>query len=140
MLGGVEIRHEKGLQGHSDADVVLHAVCDALLGAVNKGDIGYHFPPDAPAFKGIASTKLLQQVYDIVTKEGYELNNLDVTICLQKPKLSSYIPEMQSGIASIMAVNPGQISLKATTTERLGFEGREEGISAHAVVMIKRKV
>lgn len=136
VLGGIEISHSHGLKGHSDADVLIHAICDALLGAANLGDIGYHFPPTDEAFRNIDSKKLLSQVKGFLTEAGYSIGNIDATLCLQKPKLSSYIPKIRSTLAETLAIQPDQISVKATTTESLGFEGREEGISALAVVLI----
>jgi len=135
-LGGIEIPAEKGAVGHSDADVLLHAICDALLGAVNMRDIGFHFPDKDPQYKGISSLKLLEKVYDMVKAEGYFINNMDSTISLEEPKIAEYIPHMQEKIAETLKVNPNQISIKATTTEKLGFTGRKEGIAAQAIVLI----
>ena len=136
-LGGVEIPHEKGAAGHSDADVLLHAICDALLGAAALGDIGVQFPDNDPAYKGIASTTLLQRTIELVRSQGYEINNLDSTICLQSPKIKSHIPEMRHQIASSLDIDMGLVSVKATTEENLGFTGREEGVSAYAVVLVQ---
>ena len=136
-LGGVEIRHDKGTVGHSDADVLLHAICDALLGAMALGDIGTHFPDTDPAYRGIASTQLLQKTMDLVRRGGYRVSNLDSTLCLQAPKIAPHIPAMRSHIATALGVEPGQVSVKATTEERLGFTGREEGVSAYAVVLLE---
>ena len=135
-LGGVEISHEKGALGHSDADVLIHAICDALLGAAALGDIGTHFPDTDPAYKGIASTILLRETIDLLREKGFEVGNIDTTICLQNPKIKPYIPEMRKQIAHYLGVDAGLVSVKATTEEKLGFTGREEGVSAHAVVLI----
>jgi len=139
-LGGIEIPHVKGAVGHSDADVLLHAICDALLGAAALGDIGQHFPDTDPSFKGIASTILLQQTIDLVRKQGYEINNIDSTICLQIPKIKSFIPKMRQQIAAHLDLDEAVVSVKATTEEKLGFTGREEGVSAYAVVMLQRSI
>lgn len=136
-LGGVQIPHEKGLLGHSDADVLLHAICDALLGAMALGDIGQHFPDSDPAYKGIDSKLLLKKVTDLLLGEGYSLVNIDSTIVLQKPRIAPYIDSMRQTIAEITGLDVRKVSVKATTTEWLGFEGREEGISAYAVVMVE---
>ena len=136
-LGGVVIPHHKGAAGHSDADTLIHAICDALLGAVNLGDIGTHFPDSDPDLKGIDSKILLQKVISLITQKGYRIANVDTTICLQQPKLRPYIPQMQETLARVMSISVDQISIKATTTEKLGFTGREEGISAYAVVLIE---
>ena len=139
-LGGIEIPHVTGAVGHSDADVLLHAICDALLGAAALGDIGQHFPDTDPSFKGIASTILLQQTIDLVRKQGYEINNIDSTICLQIPKIKSFIPKMRQQIAAHLDLDEAVVSVKATTEEKLGFTGREEGVSAYAVVMLQRSI
>lgn len=138
-LGGVEIRHHKGSLGHSDADVLLHAICDALLGAAALGDIGTHFPDNDPAFRGIASSKLLQRCGELLHSSGYEIGNIDCTICLQSPKIKERIPEMRGQIATQLGLQNGQVSVKATTEEKLGFTGREEGVSAYAVALIRNK-
>jgi len=138
ILGGVDIPHELGLLGHSDADVLLHAICDALLGAIGAGDIGQHFPDSDPDFKGIDSRKLLRQVVALVYQRGYALGNLDATILCQQPKLAPHILQMCLNIAEDCGVAPDQVNVKATTTESLGFEGRKEGISAHAVVLVHK--
>lgn len=135
-LGGIIIPHNKGGLGHSDADVLIHAICDALLGAANLGDIGKHFPDNNPRFKGIDSKILLSSVMKLVRESGYKLGNIDTTICLQKPKIGIYIPEMQKVLASCMSVDQDLVSIKATTTEKLSFVGREEGVSAYATVLI----
>ncbi len=139
-LGGVEIPHNKGAAGHSDADVLLHAICDALLGAAALGDIGEHFPDTDPSYKGIASTILLQRTMDLVRMQGYEINNIDSTICLQTPKIKPFIPKMRRQIAAQLDLDEAVVSVKATTEEKLGFTGRGEGVSAHAVVMIQRSI
>lgn len=135
-LGGVKIEHELGLLGHSDADVAIHALCDALLGAACLRDIGYHFPDSDPRYKGIDSRKLLREVYRLVAEQGYTLGNCDITICAERPKINPHIPAMQQQLAQCMQCQPSQVSVKATTTERLGFTGREEGISAYAVALL----
>lgn len=139
ILGGVDVPHDKGLDGHSDADVLLHAVMDAMLGAAALGDIGQHFPDTDEAYKGISSVKLLQHTAALLDKEGYAVVNIDSIIAAQRPKLMPYLPQMRENIANAAGMDPGDVSVKATTTERLGFEGREEGISAWAVVLIERK-
>lgn len=136
ILGGVEIPHQLGLEGHSDADVVLHAVCDALLGAIGKGDIGQHFPDNDDKYKGIDSRKLLCSVFDIVRAEDYQLGNLDITIIAQTPKLADWLPGMRQNIAQDLDASNDRVNIKATTTEKLGFAGREEGIAAYAVVLL----
>lgn len=138
-LGGVLIPHSKGTVAHSDGDVLIHAICDALLGAVNLGDIGVHFPDNSPEFKNIDSKILLKKTYQLVKQKGFEIVNIDATVSAQQPKLKPYIPEMVGTMAKVTGTDPGQISVKATTTERLGFEGREEGISALAVVLLQKK-
>ena len=137
-LGGILIPHTKGAVGHSDADVLIHTICDALLGAANLRDIGFHFPDTDVKFKAIDSKLLLKQVMDLLAKEGFKLGNIDATIALQKPKISTLIPQMQQTLAKVMNVVPSKISIKATTTEKLGFVGREEGVSCYAVVMLKK--
>jgi 2-C-methyl-D-erythritol 2,4-cyclodiphosphate synthase len=136
-LGGVVIPHHKGAAGHSDADTLIHAICDALLGAVNLGDIGMHFPDSDPELKGMDSKILLQKVMSLIMQKGYHIVNVDTTICLQQPKLRPYIPQMQETLARVMSISVEQISIKATTTEKLGFTGREEGVSAYAVVLVE---
>ena len=137
-LGGILVPHEKGTVAHSDGDVLLHAICDALLGAAGLRDIGYHFPDTDPAFKNIDSKKLLAEVYGMVKEKGYRLVNLDATISAQRPKLKDFIPAMEVVIAGILESLDNQVNIKATTTEKLGFEGREEGISVQAVVLIQK--
>ena len=136
-LGGIEVPHHKGAVGHSDADVLLHAICDALLGAAALGDIGEHFPDTDPDYQGISSIILLKRTIELVRLNGYEINNIDSTVCLQTPKIKPYIHEMRQQIATALKVNIDLISIKATTEEKLGFTGREEGVSAYAVVMIR---
>lgn len=135
-IGGVLVPHTHGLVGHSDADVLLHAISDALLGAAALGDIGKHFPDTDPQYKGIASTKLLAHVGSLLRKQGYTVGNIDATVAAQRPKLAPYIEQMRQTIADTLGIEVGQVSVKATTTERLGFEGREEGISAQAVAIL----
>ena len=135
-LGGLHIEHTKGGVGHSDADVLLHAICDALFGALALGDIGKHFPDTDNTYKGIDSKILLHKTYEIIQEKGYSIGNLDTTICLQSPKIAPYIVEMRKCIASLLNTNIDNVSVKATTTEKLGFEGREEGVSAHATVLL----
>ena len=137
-LGGIKVPHTKGGLGHSDADVLIHSICDALLGAANLGDIGKHFPDTDPKYKGIDSKILLKEVMVFIRAKGYELVNIDSTICLQTPKIGSYIPEMQKVLANSMGVDIDLVSIKATTTETLGFVGREEGVSAYATVLINK--
>ena len=138
ILGGVKIPYEQGLEAHSDGDVVLHALCDALLGAAALGDIGKHFPDTDPEFKGADSRALLRHVYKIVQEQGYNLGNADITIVAQAPKMASYIAGMCGNIAADLQVEINQVNVKATTTEKLGFEGRKEGIAVHAVVLIEK--
>ncbi len=135
-IGGVKIDHDKGLLGHSDADVAIHALCDALLGAAALRDIGYHFPDTDPRYKGIDSRKLLREVMRLLGERGYTLGNCDITICAEQPKMNPHIPAMQQQLAECMGCDPSQVSIKATTTERLGYTGRGEGIAAHAVALI----
>ncbi|MDY3294270.1 MAG: 2-C-methyl-D-erythritol 2,4-cyclodiphosphate synthase [Bacteroidaceae bacterium] len=138
-LGGIRIESSLGLLGHSDADVLIHALCDALLGAANCRDIGYHFPDNDPKYKGADSKLLLAEVMTVIEKKGYVLGNADITVCAETPKLSPYIEEMKSCLASVMMTDVDNISIKATTTEKLGFTGRREGISAYATVLIEKK-
>ena len=137
-LGGIIVPHTKGGLGHSDADVLIHTICDALLGAANLGDIGKHFPDTSDKYKGIDSKILLKEVMLLVREKGYEIGNIDSTICLQTPKIGLYIPEMQKVLASCMGVDVDLVSIKATTTEKLSFVGREEGVSAYATVLIQK--
>jgi len=138
FIGGVELPHHKGALGHSDADVLLHAICDALLGAAALGDIGKHFPDTSEAFKNIDSKILLQQSYDKIKALGYSVINIDSTICLQEPKIKAHVPKMQEIIAAILELNVEDVSIKATTTEMMGFVGREEGLVAYAVALIEK--
>lgn len=140
ILGGVDIPYPQGLLGHSDADVLLHAICDAILGALALGDIGRHFPDTDPAYRGISSLKLLRHVMGLAAGKGYEMGNLDATVIAQQPKLAPYIKEMVANIAEACNTETGRVNVKATTTEKLGFEGRLEGISTHAVVLLHKKV
>ena len=135
-LGGIRIDHTLGLLGHSDADVLIHALCDALLGAANLRDMGFHFPDTANEYKNIDSKILLRQTLALLRQKGYELGNADIAVCAERPKLNPHIPAMQQCLAEVMQVDADDISIKATTTEKLGFTGREEGISAYAVVLI----
>ena len=137
-LGGIQFEHELGLLGHSDADVLIHAICDALLGAANMRDIGYHFPDYAGEFKNIDSKILLAKTVDLIATKGYQVGNVDATVCAERPKLKARIPEMQEVLAKLMKVDVDEVSIKATTTEKLGFTGREEGISAYATVLIEK--
>lgn len=137
-LGGILLEHEKGLQGHSDADVLIHAICDALLGAANMRDIGYHFPDNAGEYKNIDSKILLARTVELIAGKGYYIGNIDATICAERPKLKVHIPAMQEVLARIMKTDTDDVSIKATTTEKLGFTGREEGISAYATVLIMK--
>jgi len=136
-LGGVKIPHNKGLLGHSDADVLIHAICDALLGAAALGDIGKHFPDTDPAYKGIDSKILLSETAKLLNTAGYKILNIDSTIALQSPKIAPYIEPMRITLSKLLQLETGQVSVKATTTEKLGFEGREEGVSAYAVVLLE---
>lgn len=136
-LGGIRLEHTKGLLGHSDADVLIHAICDALLGAANMRDIGYHFPDTGAEFKNIDSKILLRRTVEIIATKGYRVGNIDATICAERPKLKAHIPSMQECLAECMGIDVEDISIKATTTEKLGFTGREEGISAYATVLIE---
>lgn len=136
ILGGVNIPYERGLLGHSDADVLIHALMDAMLGALALGDIGKHFPDTDERYRGISSVLLLKHVQELLSTEGYTVGNLDSIIVAQKPKLAPYIPEMRTNLARALDIDEAQVSIKATTTERLGFEGREEGISAQALILL----
>lgn len=136
-LGGILIPHSQGLLGHSDADVLIHAICDALLGAAALGDIGKHFPDTDPEFKGIESKILLHRTRELLEETGYKIQNIDSTLALQAPKVAPFIEQMRNSISTILNIGIGQVSVKATTTERLGFEGREEGVSAYAVVLLE---
>ena len=137
ILGGVKIDYEKGLLGHSDADVLLHAVSDALLGAAGLGDIGRHFPDTDPKYKGADSLELLREVYRKISEKGYRVGNIDVTMIAQRPKLKDFIPQMQDNIAAAVGVTPDRVNVKATTEEKLGFTGTGEGMSCHAVCLLE---
>ncbi|WP_375416225.1 2-C-methyl-D-erythritol 2,4-cyclodiphosphate synthase [uncultured Hymenobacter sp.] len=137
-LGGIQVPHTHGALGHSDADVLIHVICDALLGAANLRDIGFHFPDTDPQYKGIDSKKLLAGVLRLLREKGYEIGNIDSTICLESPKVNPHIPAMQQTLAGVMQIDPELISIKATTTEKLGFVGRREGVAAYATVLITK--
>ena len=137
-LGGIRLEYEKGLLGHSDADVLIHAICDALLGAASMRDIGYHFPDTAGEFENIDSKILLKKTVQLIATKGYTVGNVDATVCAERPKLNPHIPLMKQTLASVMGVDEDDVSIKATTTEKLGFTGRQEGISAYATVLIER--
>ena len=137
-LGGVHIEHTLGLLGHSDADVLIHAICDALLGAANLRDIGYHFPDTAPEYKGADSKVLLSRTVDLLAQHGYRVGNVDCTVCAERPKINPHIDAMKAVLAPLLRVELDAVSLKATTSERMGFVGREEGMGAHAVALIER--
>jgi 2-C-methyl-D-erythritol 2,4-cyclodiphosphate synthase len=138
VIGGVEIPHTTGLVAHSDGDVLIHAICDALLGAANLRDIGYHFPDNAGEFKNISSLILLRRTIDLLKKNGYVIGNIDSTLCLQRPKIKDYVPEMINRLAQAMETDPANVSVKATTTEKLGFVGEEKGVAAYAVALINK--
>ena len=135
-LGGIKIPHEYGALGHSDADVLIHVICDALLGAANMRDIGFHFSDKDPQYKGIDSKILLKKVINLIGREGYKVGNIDAVICLQEPKINPYIPKMKKTLSEVMNIDEADISIKATTTENLGFVGKREGVAAHAVALI----
>lgn len=137
-IGGIKIAHSLGLLGHSDADVLIHAICDSLLGAANMRDIGYHFPDTAAETDGIDSKVLLRKTVELIATKGYSVGNIDATICAERPKMNPHIPEMKRCMAAIIGIDEDDLSIKATTTERLGFTGREEGISAYATVLIEK--
>jgi 2-C-methyl-D-erythritol 2,4-cyclodiphosphate synthase len=137
-LGGVHVPASKGAVGHSDADVLIHSICDALLGAINLRDIGYHFPDNDPQYKGIKSLRLLEEVCDMVRSQGYLVNNVDCTISLEEPRISGFIPDMKKALAGAACLTEDDISIKATTTEKLGFTGRQEGVAAYSVVLVKK--
>jgi 2-C-methyl-D-erythritol 2,4-cyclodiphosphate synthase len=139
VLGGVEIPHEAGLLGHSDADALSHAICDALLGAMAMGDIGLHFPDNDPAYEGISSLLLMEKVMAMVRQAGWRVSNLDATVVAQRPRLAPHIPVMRERIAGVLGVGVDRVSLKATTSEGLGFVGREEGVAAQAVVLLEKR-
>ena len=137
-IGGIRLEHEKGLLGHSDADVLIHAICDAILGAANMRDIGYHFPDTSAETEGMDSKIILKKTIELIATKGYHLVNIDATICAERPKMNPHIPEMQQVMVQVIGCDPDQISIKATTTEKLGFTGRQEGISAYAVALIEK--
>ncbi len=138
-LGGIKIEHPKGATGHSDADVMIHAICDALLGAANLGDIGKHFPDTSSDYKNIDSKILLERVCLLIDLKNYRIGNIDVTLCLEKPKIVAYIPQMQAVMAKVMQIKEDDISIKATTNEKMGFVGREEGVCCYAITLLMRK-
>ena len=138
-LGGIRLEHTHGLLGHSDADVLIHAICDALLGAANMRDIGYHFPDNSEEFHNIDSKILLHKTIELIASKGYKVGNIDATVCAERPKLKAHIPVMQECLARVMGIDIDDVSIKATTTEKLGFTGREEGISAYATVLIEKQ-
>ena len=137
-LGGIKIDHTLGLLGHSDADVLIHAICDALLGAANMRDIGYHFPDTSAETLNVDSKILLAKTIDLIASRGYRVGNVDATVCAERPKINPHVPAMKACLAHVMGIDEDDVSIKATTTERLGFTGREEGISAYAVVLIEK--
>jgi 2-C-methyl-D-erythritol 2,4-cyclodiphosphate synthase len=140
ILGGVEVPHTKGAEGHSDADVIIHAICDALLGAANLGDIGMHFPDTSSEFKNIDSKILLARVCKLLSDNNYKVGNIDATLCLQAPKIAPFVHSMKTSLATVMSVDESLISIKATTNEKLGFIGREEGVTCYAVALIEKKL
>jgi len=138
-MGGIQLDYRLGLDGHSDADVLIHAICDALLGAANMRDIGFHFPDTSPAYKDADSKKLLQEPLALLQSEGYRVGNIDATVCAEQPKLNPHIPAMQAKLADLMEITADAVSIKATTSEKMGFVGREEGITAYAVALIVKE-
>lgn len=139
VIGGVTIPHDKGSLGHSDADVLLHAICDAMLGALSLGDIGEHFPNTDERYRNIDSKLLLKHCFDLILSKGYSIVNIDSTVCLEQPKIKPHTEKMRAAIASLLAISTDDVSVKATTTEKMGFEGREEGLTAYAVVLLSKK-
>ncbi len=139
VLGGVEVPHEKGLMGHSDADVLLHAICDAILGALALGDIGKHFPNSDPKYKGIDSKKLLKEVYELITEHDYAISNIDSTVVIQEPKIMPYVTSMRTVIAGVLNLKVEQVSVKATTSEKMGFVGKQQGAEAYAIALLYKK-
>ncbi|MFA8433665.1 MAG: 2-C-methyl-D-erythritol 2,4-cyclodiphosphate synthase [Marinifilaceae bacterium] len=137
-LGGIQLDHNKGSVGHSDGDVLIHAICDALLGAANMRDIGFHFPDTSADYKGIDSKVLLKRTVEIIAEKGFSIGNIDSTICLEKPKIKPHIPKMQEVLAQVMGIDPEDLAIKATTTEKLGFVGKQEGTAAYATVLIEK--
>ena len=138
MIGGIEIDHDKGAVGHSDADIIIHVMCDSIIGALSEGDIGKHFPDTDEKYKGIDSKELLVKVVEILNKKGFEINNIDVTVLLQRPKLRNHIDKMIETLSAVMKIDKKKLSIKATTTEGLGFVGREEGVAAHCITLINK--
>ncbi|MBZ4652457.1 MAG: ispF [Proteiniphilum sp.] len=138
-MGGIQLDYRLGLDGHSDADVLIHAICDALLGAANMRDIGFHFPDTSPAYKDADSKKLLKETLALLQSEGYRVGNIDATVCAEQPKLNPHIPAMQAKLADLMEITADAVSIKATTSEKMGFVGREEGITAYAVALIVKE-
>ena len=138
VIGGIEINHDKGAVGHSDADIIIHVMCDSILGALSEGDIGKHFPDTDEKYEGIDSKVLLVEVMEILNKKGFEINNIDVTVLLQKPKLRNHIIKMIETLSAVMKIDKKKLSIKATTTEGLGFVGREEGVAAHCITLINK--
>jgi len=138
-LGGIKVEHSKGSLGHSDGDALIHAICDAMLGAANLRDIGYQFPDTDPTLKGIDSKILLKKTLELISQKGFKIGNIDSTICLQRPKVKDLIPVMQETLANVLQIDTEDIGIKATTTEKLGFTGREEGVSAYAVVLLYKE-
>jgi len=138
-LGGIQLQHSKGAVGHSDADVLIHAICDALLGAAGLRDIGFHFPDTASEFKGIDSKILLARVYDLLKKEGFSIGNIDCTLVLERPKINPHIDTMKQTLATVLQLETGDIAIKATTNEKMGYVGREDGVCAYAVALIEKK-
>lgn len=138
-IGGIKLEHDKGLLGHSDADVLLHAICDALLGAAHMRDIGYHFPDTSSEFEMIDSKILLKKTIELIATKGYTVGNIDATVCAERPKMKNHIPAIQQCIADVIGIDEEDVSVKATTTEKLGFTGRQEGISAYATVLIEKQ-
>jgi len=138
VLGGIEIPFEKGCLGHSDGDALIHSICDALLGALALRDIGFHFPDSSPEFKNIDSKVLLKKVVELIIDKGWQIGNIDTTVCLERPKIKDFIPQMAETLAAVMGINEDQLSIKATTNEKMGFVGREEGVAAYSVVLLNK--
>ena len=138
VIGGIEIDHDKGAVGHSDADIIIHVMCDSILGALSEGDIGKHFPDTDEKYKGVDSKELLVEVVEILNKKGFDINNIDVTVLLQRPKLRNHIDKMIETLSAVMKIDKKKLSIKATTTEGLGFVGREEGVAAHCITIINK--
>ena len=138
VLGGIEIPFEKGCLGHSDGDALIHSICDALLGALALRDIGFHFPDTSPEFKNIDSKVLLKKVVGLIIDKGWQIGNIDATVCLERPKIKDFIPQMAETLAAVMGINKDQLSIKATTNEKMGFVGREEGVAAYSIVLVNK--